>query len=442
MPVQYYKTNFTPQQFQQSSQTFNDTHPLYTTYLTAPPTNFTPQQALQTFDATPQLYTTLPTPVKMEPTPQPLQTPIGAFARARHKNHNDSQANFIHFHNQLELTRQLQEAVLIGNVAQVQDLIAKGADIHAKGTYNISAFELNQQIFHSENTANNHIYINKILIEQQKTLICNNFKEAFFTNNIEKIKEAIAQGADVNTIIDTQGNTALHHAALNGNSEMIDSLISEGADIFIENNNKEIPEQIGKSEEISNYLNEIKNFTLYYASENNDVTSFMRAYAYGADLQVTCENKTIPEVASEEIKFIFNSLIKQQERSFNIQHQEETSQSEVSSRYGSSFSVQTYAVETNPQKTEGKTQTDHEITFRRELASLNDINNSLAEISHEQKELIDQLKKDINNNNNTKFQNLVEKYCRHNDRIANNNTREKLTYFDLATRPKDTTRAR
>ena len=54
--------------------------------------------------------------------------------------------------------------------------------------------------------------------------------EAALAGNIEAVKQAIADGADVNALGD-EGETPLHQAALGGHKEVAELLIAKGADL-------------------------------------------------------------------------------------------------------------------------------------------------------------------------------------------------------------------
>ena len=62
--------------------------------------------------------------------------------------------------------------------------------------------------------------------------------EAVFDGNIEAVKQAIADGANVNA---KDGGTPLHHAAGHGHKEIAELLISKGADVNAKNNDEVTP---------------------------------------------------------------------------------------------------------------------------------------------------------------------------------------------------------
>ena len=57
-----------------------------------------------------------------------------------------------------------------------------------------------------------------------------NIHKAAQVGNIEAIKQAIADGADVNAK-DADGRTTLHAAAVGGSKEVVELLIAKGADV-------------------------------------------------------------------------------------------------------------------------------------------------------------------------------------------------------------------
>ncbi|MBC8244510.1 MAG: ankyrin repeat domain-containing protein [Verrucomicrobia bacterium] len=64
--------------------------------------------------------------------------------------------------------------------------------------------------------------------------------EAAMNGNIEAVKKAIADGADVN-VKDKLGGASLHYAANNGRKEIVELLIAEGADVNARDNYKWTP---------------------------------------------------------------------------------------------------------------------------------------------------------------------------------------------------------
>ncbi len=56
-------------------------------------------------------------------------------------------------------------------------------------------------------------------------------KAAGFSGNIESVKQAIADGADVNAKGGMTGGTPLHYAAMFGRKEIAELLIAKGADV-------------------------------------------------------------------------------------------------------------------------------------------------------------------------------------------------------------------
>jgi ankyrin repeat protein len=58
-----------------------------------------------------------------------------------------------------------------------------------------------------------------------------NIHEAAFRGSIEAVKQAIADGADVNAKSSRKGSTPLHSAAFDGHKEIAELLIANGADV-------------------------------------------------------------------------------------------------------------------------------------------------------------------------------------------------------------------
>ena len=79
--------------------------------------------------------------------------------------------------------------------------------------------------------------------ETQKNL--SSFEMAILSNDLEKVKELIAQGADVNTR-DSRGNTPLLQAIMMGRLSFVEALISAGADIKAKNRRGMTPLDLAK----------------------------------------------------------------------------------------------------------------------------------------------------------------------------------------------------
>lgn len=71
--------------------------------------------------------------------------------------------------------------------------------------------------------------------------------------NLEKVKECIENGADVNAK-DVWGKTALRSASQNGHFEIVKFLIENGADMNAKNKNNETALDYAKTDEIKAYL--------------------------------------------------------------------------------------------------------------------------------------------------------------------------------------------
>ena len=75
--------------------------------------------------------------------------------------------------------------------------------------------------------------------------------------NIEAVKQAIADGADVNAKNDEHGMIPLHYAALDGHKEIVELLIANGADVNAKKANGETPldwANAGDKKEIADLL--------------------------------------------------------------------------------------------------------------------------------------------------------------------------------------------
>ena len=64
--------------------------------------------------------------------------------------------------------------------------------------------------------------------------------DAAMSGNIEAVKKAIADGADVN-VKDKLGGASLHYAANNGRKEIVELLIAKGADVDAKNKDEWTP---------------------------------------------------------------------------------------------------------------------------------------------------------------------------------------------------------
>ena len=81
--------------------------------------------------------------------------------------------------------------------------------------------------------------------------------KAALDGNIEAVKQAIADGADVNAKDDLLGETPLRHAAVKDHKEIAELLIAEGADVNAKVNGGRTPLDFATDEkqtEIANLL--------------------------------------------------------------------------------------------------------------------------------------------------------------------------------------------
>jgi ankyrin repeat protein len=64
---------------------------------------------------------------------------------------------------------------------------------------------------------------------------------ALFSGDAETIREYVRNHADVITEKDTYGSTLLHYVAASGHAEIVELMVSAGADVNAENENQETP---------------------------------------------------------------------------------------------------------------------------------------------------------------------------------------------------------
>lgn len=116
-----------------------------------------------------------------------------------------------------------EDAVIAGNLAVVEQLIATGADVNMKGAM------LGLRPLHYAVMASN-------------TAMC---------------ELLMAKGANIN-IQKNDGYTPLHLAAGRGNLKMVEFLVSKGADVRVRNTAGETPLMLAKDDKIKELLSGIK----------------------------------------------------------------------------------------------------------------------------------------------------------------------------------------
>jgi len=123
-------------------------------------------------------------------------------------------------------------ATLINCEGAVEALLSGGSRIDAKNKGGYTAFDLARK--------NNHQKIIEMINQRKLYLNSEFFEAAVVDPDFEKAKNFLAKGANVNTK-DVNGNTALHHAAANGEVAFVVELLKAGANAEAKNKNRDTP---------------------------------------------------------------------------------------------------------------------------------------------------------------------------------------------------------
>jgi len=129
------------------------------------------------------------------------------------------------------LANSLHKAVTDGEIEKVNLLISKGADVNAKNNTGMTALDLAEQRGHikivellKKHGAKESPYPNTNSNQAPK------LRQAVEDGNIERVKQLIEEGADVNVKY-RRGTTVLHLASGVGRMDMVELLVSKGAKI-------------------------------------------------------------------------------------------------------------------------------------------------------------------------------------------------------------------
>ncbi|EAY27141.1 ankyrin repeat domain-containing protein [Microscilla marina] len=137
----------------------------------------------------------------------------------------------------------LLKAAASGDIEAVKKCLDQGADIN----YQSSGILSLEQTPLMKAAKNGHLDAVKFLIEKGANISKGNSgKENPITlaakkNHSEIVLYLIEKGEKVNYRETNYGMTALHHAALNGNLELVKKLMAKGADMKIQNKEEETP---------------------------------------------------------------------------------------------------------------------------------------------------------------------------------------------------------
>ncbi|HTY25989.1 MAG TPA: ankyrin repeat domain-containing protein [Desulfomonilaceae bacterium] len=128
--------------------------------------------------------------------------------------------------------RALMEAIRQNHVAQVQDLLAKGADINAKDTYGVPALMWA--------AAWGRLQIVKLLLEKgadvnAKDKVGQTALMLTRQGGADLVRLLLDKGADINTK-DKAGHTALMSATRYGQADVMEVLLNNGADVNAKDN--------------------------------------------------------------------------------------------------------------------------------------------------------------------------------------------------------------
>jgi ankyrin repeat protein len=127
------------------------------------------------------------------------------------------------------LTEALFEAAKNGDLDQVQRLVESGADVNAVGEHSITPFLWAYFSGHTE--------VVKYLLSRGGNVNYDGFSEgtlltlAAFTGDVASISYLLDVGAEIDHAMPRGGETALHHAADNDQTDAIRLLIRRGADV-------------------------------------------------------------------------------------------------------------------------------------------------------------------------------------------------------------------
>ena len=128
-----------------------------------------------------------------------------------------------------DLKTTLFEAAQRGDFNQVQQLVENGADVNAVNEYHITPFLAAYFDGHTE--------VVKYLLSEGGNANYDGFNEgtlltlAAFTGDVASIPYLLRAGAEIDRALPRGGETALHHAADNGQTDAIRLLIQHGANV-------------------------------------------------------------------------------------------------------------------------------------------------------------------------------------------------------------------
>lgn len=128
-----------------------------------------------------------------------------------------------------DLTGALFEAAKNGELDQVKRLVESGADVNAVGEHHITPF---LWAYFS-----GHIEVVKYLLSKGGNVNYDGFNEgtlltfAAFTGDVASIPYLLDAGAEIDHAMPRGGETALHHAADNDQTDAVRLIIQHGADV-------------------------------------------------------------------------------------------------------------------------------------------------------------------------------------------------------------------
>ena len=128
------------------------------------------------------------------------------------------------------IQEQLHDAVMEGNLEEVQQLVAQGADINQPyGKHNTSM--LLQAQFKRHKDIIQFLLDNGVNVNHNEMVEGTALMFAAGDGDVEQLKLFLKYGADPNVRLTVTGETALHNAAHSNNLETAKLLIEAGADV-------------------------------------------------------------------------------------------------------------------------------------------------------------------------------------------------------------------